>query len=179
MSGRNKKISDVLVGAIHKRFPELSVYWLLFGEGPMLKSDIPAVLPPEAQAGADCYVIPDTSALDEYCSHLRGGQSGVAANGVSDNGAVAPTIGSALSETTQNGPVLTSDRSRVDADANVKALSIAEKRINELVNQLDRLESINVGLQAQIADLTKNPRRVSHITLYYDDSTFETFFPKG
>lgn len=37
LTGRNKKISDVLVGQIHAAYPQLSVMWLLFGEGPMLK----------------------------------------------------------------------------------------------------------------------------------------------
>ena len=39
LSGRNKKISDVLVGQIHASYPNLSIMWLLFGEGTMLKMD--------------------------------------------------------------------------------------------------------------------------------------------
>ena len=35
INGRNKKISDVVVKLIHDRFPELSVLWLMFGEGDM------------------------------------------------------------------------------------------------------------------------------------------------
>lgn len=38
LNGRNKKISDVLIGLIHKAYPELSVMWLLFGEGDMIVS---------------------------------------------------------------------------------------------------------------------------------------------
>lgn len=36
LTGRNKKISDVIVKQIHDAFPQLSIMWLLFGEGPML-----------------------------------------------------------------------------------------------------------------------------------------------
>ena len=36
LNGRNKKISDVIVRQIHDRYPELSVLWLMFGEGSML-----------------------------------------------------------------------------------------------------------------------------------------------
>lgn len=36
LNGRNKKISDVIVRQIHERYPELSVLWLMFGEGNML-----------------------------------------------------------------------------------------------------------------------------------------------
>ena len=44
LSGRNKKISDVLVGQIHRAFPQLSVLWLLFGEGEMLIANSEAAL---------------------------------------------------------------------------------------------------------------------------------------
>lgn len=36
LSGRNKKLSDVVVGQIHAAFPDLSVLWLMFGEGDMI-----------------------------------------------------------------------------------------------------------------------------------------------
>lgn len=36
LNGRNKKISDELIGKIHVAFPDLSVVWLMFGEGDML-----------------------------------------------------------------------------------------------------------------------------------------------
>lgn len=35
MNGRNKSISDATIGKIHTAFPDLSIQWLLFGEGKM------------------------------------------------------------------------------------------------------------------------------------------------
>ena len=35
LNGRNKKISDELIGKIHEAYPQLSVLWLMFGEGEM------------------------------------------------------------------------------------------------------------------------------------------------
>lgn len=35
LNGRNKKISDELIGKIHSAFPDLSIIWLMFGEGEM------------------------------------------------------------------------------------------------------------------------------------------------
>ena len=35
LNGRNKKISDELIGKIHDAYPQLSVLWLMFGEGDM------------------------------------------------------------------------------------------------------------------------------------------------
>lgn len=36
LNGRNKKISDELIAKIHSAYPNLSVLWLMFGEGPMM-----------------------------------------------------------------------------------------------------------------------------------------------
>lgn len=36
LSGRNKKISDEVISKIHGAYPQLSVLWLLFGEGDMM-----------------------------------------------------------------------------------------------------------------------------------------------
>lgn len=50
LNGRNKKISDDIIGRIHKAFPKLSVLWLMFGEGEMIQkgntSDNPSPLQP-------------------------------------------------------------------------------------------------------------------------------------
>ena len=35
LNGRNKKISNELIGKIHEAFPSLNVMWLMFGEGGM------------------------------------------------------------------------------------------------------------------------------------------------
>lgn len=35
LNGRNKKVSNELIQKIHQAYPELSVLWLMFGEGPM------------------------------------------------------------------------------------------------------------------------------------------------
>ncbi len=40
LSGRNKKLSDQVLKPIHARFPELSLLWLMFGEGEMLTGSV-------------------------------------------------------------------------------------------------------------------------------------------
>lgn len=57
LAGRNKKVSDEIIGKIHYTYPSLSVSWLMFGEGDMLtdsysatserQNDVPA---PDFQA---------------------------------------------------------------------------------------------------------------------------------
>ncbi len=39
LSGRNKKISDEIIAKIHSIYPNLSVLWLMFGEGSMFTSE--------------------------------------------------------------------------------------------------------------------------------------------
>ena len=36
LAGRNKKVSDEIIGKIHATYPDVSVVWLMFGEGDML-----------------------------------------------------------------------------------------------------------------------------------------------
>lgn len=43
LSGRNKKISDDIISKIHSVYPNLSVSWLMFGEGEMLISATPDI----------------------------------------------------------------------------------------------------------------------------------------
>ena len=39
LAGRNKKVSDEMIGKIHQSYPDVSVVWLMFGEGDMLTGD--------------------------------------------------------------------------------------------------------------------------------------------
>lgn len=39
LAGKNKKISDNQIKNIHDTFPNVSIMWLLFGEGPMIIND--------------------------------------------------------------------------------------------------------------------------------------------
>ena len=36
LNGRNKKVSDEVIGKIHRAYPSLNVLWLMFGDGEML-----------------------------------------------------------------------------------------------------------------------------------------------
>lgn len=138
LSGRNKKISDVIVGQIHKAFPRLSVLWLLFGEGPMLTSDSSdSGFQPEIgqslDSGLDLFSDTAEFADGRTENEFRGNVSGL------------------------NGPSMTPKQSQYKLVEN-------DSKIAEL--------------QLQIEKMRQNPRKVSHITVYYDDSTFETFYPQ-
>lgn len=131
LTGRNKKISDVIVGQIHQAFPELSVLWLMFGEGQML-------VPSSS----------DDSSLD-FTDNLFGENLNI--NAGSDGAEKYPALGGL-----KGGRNQALDRINSESEDNLKILE----------------------LERQIEKMRRNPRKVSHITVYYDDSTFETFYPR-
>lgn len=130
LTGRNKKISDVIVGQIHQAFPKLSVLWLLFGEGDMLVREV--------SCPDNCDDLPNLfSEADKFVGN--------------DSEFENKSILSGLTE----GKKVISDRINTEKITNEKY----------------------VDLQREIDKIRKNPRKVIQITVYYDDSTFETFLP--
>lgn len=131
LGGKNKKVSDQQIAQIHFAYPELSVVWLMFGEGSMLNiSDQDS----------------STASNDEFSESqiLK-----------------IPTIGA-----------------EEESDSNLRTLNKAEKTVNQLTKiQLQLQEKIQ-ELEAKIQKIQSEPRRVSKITIFYDDSTFETFIPE-
>ena len=145
LTGRNKKMSDQMVGQIHNMFPELSVLWLLFGEGPMED------LRPEAKEN------PPQNEEDLYDDGLFAFN-----NGPSESKKIVFSTGREAS-----GQILAGNRLKNDQISDQSA----DLKIQKLQNKIKEL-------QGQIENLQKNPRKVAHITVYYDDSTFETFYPR-
>lgn len=141
LSGRNQKVSDVLIKKIHSAYPDLSVMWLIFGEGDMTVSSVKS-----------------EESDKSYGLNLNGPESSDSKNA------------SQISEKS------TADKSSTGY-SNLKGLNMptAEAK-NSILQQLEDNKKI-LELQLQIEKLQKNPRRVAQITVYYDDSTFETFIP--
>lgn len=136
LSGRNQKVSDVLIRKIHKAYPDLSVMWLMFGEGPMLYSE------QEVKDRAPSEDVENSS--DNASDAIESRMSGKQASGFSNvNGFTPP-------QTAPN---------------------------NIIIQQLEENKKI-LELQQQIEKLQKNPRRVTHITVFYDDLTYDTFVPE-
>lgn len=53
LNGRNKKISDELIGKIHEAYPQLSVLWLMFGEGEMVTNPNIKISEPQTEQKSD------------------------------------------------------------------------------------------------------------------------------
>lgn len=127
LAGKNKKISDVMLSQIHEAFPQVSILWLLFGEGEKFK-----VEKPEVETSKN----PNENAL------------------------------------------FTTNLSEEEEQLNLVNLKQLEKVIQEVVNKSfsQSFNSIE-NLVLKTAE-PSNPRKVSKITVYYGDSTFESFVPE-
>ncbi len=133
LSGRNQKVSDTLIKKIHSAYPDLSVMWLMFGEGPMLT--------------------------------IQKNPDDQSSNSISE-----PEIPSKTAVEPNNGK-------ETEEYSNLRGLNAQQNpRQDNIYQQLEENKKI-LELQLQIEKLQKNPRRVSQITVYYEDSTFETFVP--
>lgn len=126
LSGKNKKISDVILSQIHEAFPKVSILWLLFGEGDKFHN--------EKQ---------DSTGLKE--SEI---------------------------------PLFEEEDTDSTEKTNLMALNNLENIIQDIVNK-----SFNSSFKTleNLVIKTNEPhhqRKVSKITVYYGDSTFETFIPE-
>ena len=127
LSGKNKKISDIMLSQIHDAFPNVSILWLLFGEGEMFKKD--------------------------------------------DN--------NEKSSSNFNEDPFFKNRDTDDKEelnlVNVKHL---ENIIQDVINKTFTSSFNNLERIIQKSQEISLQRKVSKITVYYDDSTFETFSPE-
>lgn len=56
LAGRNKKVSDEIISKIHSAYPELSIVWLMFGEGSMLTDANIEISTPNSNPKVDNYI---------------------------------------------------------------------------------------------------------------------------
>lgn len=127
LSGKNKKISDVMLSQIHEAFPDVNILWILFGEGEMFKKE--------------------KSDPEEFSS-------------VTEN--------SKFSSNTSNS----------EEQLNLVNVKQLEEIVQNVINK--SFASSQSNLENLVLKISEplNLRKATKITLYYDDSTFETFIPE-
>lgn len=130
LSGRNKKVSDQQLSQIHSAYPELSIVWLLFGEGQML-----------SEPSGDENVSRSTISKSENIKFETDDRIGFKESTLSD-----------LNSNQNNNNQL--KQSQLDLQIKIK------------------------NLESKILELQSEPRKVVKITIFYDDSTFDTFTPE-
>lgn len=159
ITGRNKKVSDVIITQIHKAFPSLSILWLLFGEGEMWNGE-----PPHFDNNSDSDTPGDgQDYLDLSARYDFEDTSEDSAEKDVENAADIPE----LPHSPQNG-LKNAKENALKSPLETQQISKDEEIISYLKNP---------GFLSQIANSGAKARKVVHVTIYYDDSTFETFFP--
>ena len=132
LSGKNKKVSDVLLSQIHNEFPRVSIIWLLFNEGGMFASE-----------SSDLHKV-ENDGLNK--DDLLFGDDSFTEGGENQN---------------------------------LMPVNKLDEIIKKSVSQaFEPILNSNSFLLKKLTEEDKK-RKVMHITVYYDDSTFETFMPES
>lgn len=149
LTGRNKKINDTMVGQIHKEFPNLSIVWLLFGEGNMenISENFDSVNSSAIPVENFGSLFPELPLSDD--NFVRQNPESVVRNTVVSKNSKEKGLNNGLIEA-----------------------ELSDSKDGRLSKKLKELSS-------QIEILKRNPRKVTQIMVYYDDYTFETFVPSG
>lgn len=171
LAGRNKKVSDEIIGKIHYTYPDLSVSWLMFGEGNMvtdgnIKTSEPQIAPKSHDTAGQIidtqdHVIMDGNIFPDHESDANTSASAKIANEDFYFGDTTFTFG-------PNHP--TSHLDKQDKDAENKS------DINS-----DDNKPAGISIRSSQPDaITVTPEKgkcVTGIVVYYSDSTYESFIP--
>ena len=185
LAGRNKKISDTLIGQIHSEFPQLSVLWLMFGEGDMFLSPVSS-----QSVSATPFNSEDSPMEDAYLN--ASGESAPSSASASDFSPFdfhdglgdqfiprASSLGFPSGDKNSSSENLNfpSNGTADSSQSNLRGLKKGENEAQDRMNKGFEGDLRTVALMRQIENMRANPRKVTQITIYYDDSTFETFYP--
>ncbi len=161
LTGRNKKVNDILISQIHKAYPNLSIMWLLFNEGSMWNNssgydsskdstELPSDLPGNPISEQD-----NTSGLASSIETTSVSRKNPSENLNFQGGAEA-----------------------FDQNSKETGLKSTENTLKGTIDQEINSRIKTAALMNEIEILRSKIKKVVQITIYYDDSTFESFFPK-
>ena len=164
LSGRNKKISDVIKGQIHRAYPGLSIMWLLFNEGDMWVG----------QPSGEDYCQDNTN--NPSSQHSTGNDQDKSnfnhlENSTDNNAAkISGENPYEISEMLTGGE---------DSSNNPKENGLNQNKNSHEISAQKGLSAClkNPEFFSEIAKIRTKSRKVVQVTIYYDDSTFETFYP--
>lgn len=173
LNGRSKKISDDLISRLHTNFPQLSIMWLLFGEGDMLNSENIKTSEPEGSQkhnhkeaqGADNQINFSDNSFEFHASDQRPEKSdtrhGTFFDGVFEQHVGFDNIKRPVHHQTSN----TSTNNR------------QPERVSDMPEAIGNL----FGSLSPQADqpTSSESRSVSAIMVFYSDNSYEMFTPSS
>ena len=154
LNGRNKKISDEIIGKIHDAYPHLSVLWLMFGEGDMV-TDVNTQIS-EPQTGSVIDFEMEQPSINEHFI---------------DKSTLPPNSSEKSAEKILETQLPLHE---------VVGASVASKMISTKAPSAsaatstphEEAESSSVSLSN-----LNNGKRIVNIMVFYDDNSFESFTP--
>ncbi|MDE6860891.1 MAG: helix-turn-helix domain-containing protein [Duncaniella sp.] len=152
LAGRNKKVSDEIISKIHLAYPDLSIVWLMFGEGEMT-----------------------TDANIKFSEPQKQEETGFADSHTTDS---QPHIKheSYMEQEYQNHAEKTQEIDESSFEGNTFSFSSNPPASPAETNAPDTTLA-DVAEKAPITITPGNGKRVTGIVVYYDDSTYESFIP--
>lgn len=165
LNGRNKKVSDELIGKIHVAFPELNIMWLLFGENEMLDKETNLRASNSPQFRPNSPPVQQNERQDVRTSP---------ADAIEFDDRFSSEV-IEMSSTVED--TLTDDNNELDK--HVDDLSPDEFDFGGIGSERSSEASgINFESETQNTPLTHNPaRKIVNIIVYYSDNSFESFTP--
>ena len=180
LSGRNKKLSDQIVRLIHDRYPSLSVLWLMFGEGDMLVagSHSDSAIAPERLPEPQSHAVQDgLESVSGVLDNSVNQQFDISSDATGSNGSSAR-----VSDTEPDVPYY-----RCDPITHERLEPATFQRSSQpfpgggpvsgsgpFASQQPR-ERVMVK---EVEKVVRVEKRVSSITVFYDDNSYETFLPE-
>lgn len=148
LNGRNKKISDELISKIHDAYPQLSVLWLMFGEGEMLLDTNIKISDDKNQSTINF----------EQAQH-------------SEEDVVMPQFdfGATLQENDSEKSTSTKKPENPHKIDFVEEKPTSQQSFNEKYNQSTSQQSISLNPNSN--------KKIQSIMVFYNDNSFEIFSP--
>lgn len=150
LNGRNKKISDELISKIHTGFPELSMLWLMFGEGSMLSNSNNQI---SERQNDDSKAFETSKATEHEIFGVEKIDFSNATENKPDN------FGNLFD--LRNDGIEAKTSLRNEPSGNIR----------------DKEETQIESIARKIAENNASFKRITNIVVFYDDSTFQTFSP--
>lgn len=154
LNGRNKKISDELIGKIHDAYPQLSVLWLMFGEGEMILDANTRISEPQTGSVID-FEMEQHSDKEHF---------------IDSTPLSVPRLEMASENEDTLSPSSFDGRNHISTPKNgcISVDSISTKR------EQDSESAPQATISLSKAD---GARRIVSIMVFYDDNSFESFSP--
>lgn len=158
ITGRNKKISNEIFAKLHDSFPELNMMWLMFGDGDMLVNGA------NGTSSRNISGYRNSGQYGDLFSDMANTDNAGNASNCQDR---SPTPHkSLLTESTK----IKDNSSIVDNDQSFNVSSL-----NDIVHGKQNTKNFN-EISHKSAEIHKN---IVSIMVFYDDNSFETFYPNA